>query len=120
MRTIPVTSLTPADILVSPSGDRTRIETLNESATFPGMRVAYTPLGTLYLDADLTVEVENPADPDSAAVIAHSGGLLLALSALEEWAGRTLTESDLARLAAALPHSSVPEAVSVIVKAVTS
>lgn len=47
--------------------------------------------------------------------IAQETPLLVPRSTVESWAGDTLTPCEMDRLEAALPHSSIPEAVSVIV-----
>lgn len=41
-------------------------------------------------------------------------GLTLTRNQLEAWAGRPLTEQDVASLTEALPHSSIPEAIGTI------
>lgn len=43
------------------------------------------------------------------------GGILLTNKQLVAWAGRTLTAAEIERLTAAIPNSSIPEAVSTIV-----
>lgn len=45
-------------------------------------------------------------------------GLCFSRDQVEEWAGRPLTRAELDRLAAALPHSSLPECVAEVARAV--
>jgi hypothetical protein len=42
------------------------------------------------------------------------GGILLTTGQLEEWAGRALSQDEIARITDAIPHSTVPEAIGLI------
>jgi len=57
-----------------------------------------------------TIHHEQDANPEQ-------GGILLTLNQVNGWAaiGRDLTEEELDRLADAIPHSSIPEAITAIV-----
>jgi hypothetical protein len=47
-----------------------------------------------------------------AATLAQAGGIVLDRASLEAWAGRALTDADVATLARDLPFSSVPTAIA--------
>lgn len=54
--------------------------------------------------------------------MSHSGqpGITLTHKQLEQWAGRPLTNDEVARLDAALPHSSLPDLIWTVVDACTT
>lgn len=43
-------------------------------------------------------------------------GILLTREQIEEWAGRALSDAEIERLEGAIPWSSIPEAINVIVE----
>lgn len=67
-------------------------------------------------DRRLIEKYDHP-DPVGDACCAPSGGSGIHLSRgqLEAWAGRALTDDELSRLEDAIPNSSIPDAVWVIV-----
>lgn len=54
--------------------------------------------------------------PSASAIGAatHRPGILLTRAQLETWAGRPLTDDDLARLEKCIPGSSIPDAIATI------
>lgn len=49
-----------------------------------------------------------------------SEGILLTREQLEEWAGRSLSDREIDRIAEAIPWSSIPEAINVIADTITA
>ncbi|KQO98694.1 hypothetical protein [Leifsonia sp. Leaf264] len=57
------TEILPGDILVGPNGTRATVDNSDESFVFHGCRAIETEFGTLYIDDDLTFEVEPEGAP---------------------------------------------------------